>query len=94
MPFCTTDFEILENRRYGAGEIVSKGSCGDCSATEGSTMRAKHVTSTGRRAPSVGTTRTMPRDKEPPFRQLLDLGLESGCFLGPMAAVAHRWLLF
>ena len=57
-------------------------------------MRAKHVPSISKRAPSVGTIRTMPRDKEPPFRELLDFGLKIGCFLGPMAAVAHRGLHF
>ena len=57
-------------------------------------MRAKHVPSISRRAPSIGTIRTMPRDKEPPFRELHDLGLEIGCFLSPMAAVAHRGCIF
>ena len=44
--------------------LWEKGSRGDCSTTEGSTMRAKHVPSISRRAPSVGTIMTMPRDKE------------------------------
>ena len=57
-------------------------------------MRTKHVPSISKRAPSVGTIRTMPREKEPPFRELLDFGLEIGYFLGPVAAVAHEGFHF
>ena len=74
--------------------LWTRGSCGDCTTTEGSTMRAKHVPSISRRAPSAGPIRTIPRDKEASFKELLDFGLKIGRFLGPMAAVAHRGLHF